>query len=284
MTKRAQQPKTASSTLSNASNTPLRPLSATRYAKLLSDVQRLVRAADAAVDHHKVVAQWNLGQRITAERVAERQGYRTTVLRDLAADLHLSVRQLQYAVRFHATYAACPTQALSWLHYRALLVCPTPKARAHYTQLALATPLNARQLAAAIASDKRGVDHGDTLPRPDVYEYVYRVRVDQIIDGDTLDLTIDLGYRTQRQERIRLAAIDCPELLTPEGRVARDFVYTRLMSAKTIAIHSQRSKDLHGRYIAHLYYSPHDLPLTDCITQATHLNAELLAHGHATRA
>ena len=288
MSKRAPtKPKSARSTSSttNTSSTTAapRPLSRTRYAKLLNDVQRLVHAADAAVDHHKVVAQWNLGKRITAERVAERQGYHNAVLRDLAADLRLSVRHLQYAVRFRETYSTCPTEPLSWLHYRALLSCPDPESRAHYTRLAIDTPLNSRQLTQRIASDKHGLDHSHVLPRPDVYEYVYRVRVDQVIDGDTFDLTIDLGYMTQRQERVRLAAIDCPELPTPEGRAARDFVYARLMSAKTIAIHSERNKDLHGRYVAHLYYSPDDLRLTDCITQATHLNAELLANGHATR-
>jgi endonuclease YncB( thermonuclease family) len=88
---------------------------------------------------------------------------------------------------------------------------------------------------------------------------------------------------TLRKERIRLAAIDCPELRTPEGRAARDFVYARLMSAKTIAIHSERNRDLHGRYVAHLYYSPDNIRITNCITQATHLNAELLATGHAER-
>lgn len=260
------------------------PLRSGRYAKLRSDVQRLVLVANRAVDQQKVEAQWALGDRIVAERIQQEHGYHNSVLRDLSIDLSLSVRHLQYAVRFRDTYAKCPTHPLGWLHYRALLVCPDAKSRAHYTQLAIATPLNSRQLAQRIAADRHGVDYSRHLPRPTVLQYVYGVRVDQIIDGDTFDLTIDLGYMTLREERIRLAAIDCPELPTPEGRAARDFVYSRLLSAKTIAIHSERNRDLHGRYVAHLYYSPDDIRITDCITQATHLNAELLAKGHATRA
>ena len=50
--------------------------------------------------------------------------------------------------------------------------------------------------------------------------YHYHCRVTRIVDGDTLDLYIDLGFRLYRQERIRLLGLDCPELNTPEGQAA----------------------------------------------------------------
>jgi hypothetical protein len=166
------------------------PLSGSRYAKLRADVQRLVHAASTAVDQQKVESQWALGDRIASERVEHEHGYHNSVLRDLAGDLSLSVRHLQYAVRFRDTYAKCPTHSLSWLHYRALLACADAKSRAHYTQLAIDTPLNSRQLAQRITADKHGLDYSRHLPRPTAVEYVYGVRVDQIIDGDTFDLTL----------------------------------------------------------------------------------------------
>jgi micrococcal nuclease len=50
-------------------------------------------------------------------------------------------------------------------------------------------------------------------------------RVVRVVDGDTLIMDLDLGWKTWRLgERCRLAGINCPELDTAEGVAARDFV------------------------------------------------------------
>lgn len=47
--------------------------------------------------------------------------------------------------------------------------------------------------------------------------YRYRVlEVLRVVDGDTVDLRIDLGFHTSVAERFRLAGIDTPELVGPE--------------------------------------------------------------------
>ena len=49
--------------------------------------------------------------------------------------------------------------------------------------------------------------------------YEYRCRIDRVVDGDTVDVDIDLGFGVWlREERVRMYGID-----TPESRT-RDFV------------------------------------------------------------
>ena len=40
----------------------------------------------------------------------------------------------------------------------------------------------------------------------------YKTKVMRWVDGDTLRCMIDLGFHTHKEERIRLARIDAPEL------------------------------------------------------------------------
>jgi len=44
--------------------------------------------------------------------------------------------------------------------------------------------------------------------------YVYKAKLDRVVDGDTVDASIDLGFDISIQKRIRLAGIDTPETRT----------------------------------------------------------------------
>ena len=278
-----------------------RPISRSRYATLLKDVKHLFTSATKAVDEEKVKAQWRLGQRITQERLSEQRGYHNSILRDLAADMHVGVRSLQYAVKFHRNYRHCPRGSLSWSHYRLLLDRPDAASRKHYEQLALSQSLTSPELQRRIALDQRGpTDDSSPLPRPTDANYLYRAKVIRVIDGDTLELSIDLGFNVNRTGSFRLADIDTPELdrrgdsriardadradnadrANHAGRLARDFVYTRLLNAQTIVVKTERA-DLHGRYVTHLFYAEQQIPTATCFTEGTYLNAELLTSGHA---
>ena len=50
-----------------------------------------------------------------------------------------------------------------------------------------------------------------SLPLPN---YVYRIQVTRVVDGDTVDANIDLGFNMMYKERIRLMGIDTPESRT----------------------------------------------------------------------
>ncbi|MBC8294611.1 MAG: thermonuclease family protein [Pelagibacterales bacterium] len=46
--------------------------------------------------------------------------------------------------------------------------------------------------------------------------YKYKARLNRIIDGDTVDVAIDLGFDIWINERVRLAGIDAPEVRTKD--------------------------------------------------------------------
>ena len=65
--------------------------------------------------------------------------------------------------------------------------------------------------------------------------YEYRVKVIKVIDGDTVDVDIDLGFDVwMLKQRIRLYGVDTPESRTRDaeekvfGNLAKNFVQVRL--------------------------------------------------------
>lgn len=57
--------------------------------------------------------------------------------------------------------------------------------------------------------------------------YVRSIRVVRIVDGDTIDVEVDLGFRMYAKVRVRLLGVDTPEVRgpeRPEGLISSDFV------------------------------------------------------------
>ena len=58
----------------------------------------------------------------------------------------------------------------------------------------------------------------------------FQAKVKRVVDGDTLDLDIDLGFHITLSERVRLMGIDTPETRSRDpiekssGLIAKDFV------------------------------------------------------------
>ena len=49
-----------------------------------------------------------------------------------------------------------------------------------------------------------------------MYEYAVK-EITKVIDGDTVDVVIDLGFDLSKKERVRLAGIDTPESRTRDA-------------------------------------------------------------------
>lgn len=83
------------------------------------------------------------------------------------------------------------------------------------------------------------------------YKYEF-VKVERVIDGDTVHLTIDLGFKIIRfDESYRLAHINAPEMSTPEGRHCRAELMTYLVGKKLFV--DSLGPDKYGRWLIILY-------------------------------
>ena len=83
--------------------------------------------------------------------------------------------------------------------------------------------------------------------------YEYRCKVVKIIDGDTVDVDIDLGFGVWlKKERIRLFGIDTPESRTRDleekkyGLAAKEFITSMLDDEGGIILKTQ--KDAEGKF------------------------------------
>ena len=57
----------------------------------------------------------------------------------------------------------------------------------------------------------------------------YKVKIDRVVDGDTVDVWIDLGFDVWIFERVRMAGIDTPESRT---RDPREKIYGKMATAR----------------------------------------------------
>lgn len=85
-------------------------------------------------------------------------------------------------------------------------------------------------------------------------EYLYNAKVLSVIDGDTIDVMIDLGFGIYHNARVRLAGIDTKELTDKDAANranaldAKAYVY-RLVYGKDVVLKTSK-KDKYGRYLA----------------------------------
>lgn len=92
--------------------------------------------------------------------------------------------------------------------------------------------------------------------------YEYRVRkVHKVVDGDTIDVDIDLGFNVSYYQRVRLAGIDTPESRTRDlaekelGLEVKKKLTALLASAGDIVIKTEKpdSTEKYGRILGWLY-------------------------------
>jgi micrococcal nuclease len=88
--------------------------------------------------------------------------------------------------------------------------------------------------------------------------YIYKASLIRVVDGDTVDLIIDLGFDTSRKERFRLYGIDAPELRTAAGKAAKAWLMSVLQPleaiyVQTIQLSTKAKRDKYGRFLAVLY-------------------------------
>ena len=114
--------------------------------------------------------------------------------------------------------------------------------------------------------------------------YNFRVtEINRVVDGDTIDVTIDLGFDLYKKERVRVAGVDTPEKRTRDleekalGIDATNWMKEKLESAiegddeLTIRTELVGGMGKYGRLLGWLYVGEDDISL----------NEKMIAQGYA---
>jgi micrococcal nuclease len=108
-----------------------------------------------------------------------------------------------------------------------------------------------------------------------MYEYAIKEIV-KVVDGDTIDIVIDLGFNLSKKERVRLAGIDSPESRTKDleekelGLESKEFLKRRLEDGKASGLRVKTEKDgKYGRMLGWIYCGD------------TNINTEMVDRGYA---
>lgn len=111
------------------------------------------------------------------------------------------------------------------------------------------------------------------LPAP---LWVFRARPVRVVDGDTVDVELDVGFHGRRVERVRLLGVDCPERGQPGWHEATAYVADWLVGAGgrslgtdawTLVVETEQS-DAFGRYLALVWRVSDGRCLTDDLLDA----------------
>jgi micrococcal nuclease len=103
-----------------------------------------------------------------------------------------------------------------------------------------------------------------------MFEY-YVKKVSKVVDGDTIDVDIDLGFDISFTSRVRLAGIDTPESRTSDkaekalGLEAKAFLKNAIDSAKTVVIKTEKmdSSEKYGRILGWVYLDGSEISINE---------------------
>ena len=103
-----------------------------------------------------------------------------------------------------------------------------------------------------------------------MFEY-YVKKVENVVDGDTIDVVIDLGFDIMFASRVRLAGIDTPESRTKDlkekalGLESKEYLKKHLKDAKSVVIKTEKmdSSEKYGRILGWLYVNGDTESLND---------------------
>jgi micrococcal nuclease len=102
--------------------------------------------------------------------------------------------------------------------------------------------------------------------------YQYYVRdVKKVVDGDTIDVVIDLGFNILFEQRVRMAGIDTPESRTRDkfekslGIESKEYLKKHLKDAKSVVIKTEKmnSSEKYGRILGWVYINGDTVSLND---------------------
>ena len=273
------------------------------YKSLLDDLIAFIahgqQSAQKAVNTIRLNTYWQMGERMALAQdqlsPADAEIFVARIAADLPADKTLLYRILQFYRLWPKGIPTVSENSLSWTHHIELLALKDETERNFYLETATNENWDRNTLRKAIRKDYFTIvqqrvedDEAPVLKRDPNPLHVYKAILENVVDGDTLLVRIDLGFEVWVNQRIRLRGINTEEL-TKNGRPAKSsdraarakaFVAEKLQDIPFIVVKTYKS-DSYGRYIGDLFYHPTIAKKEDVATKGFFLNQEILKAGLA---
>lgn len=83
-------------------------------------------------------------------------------------------------------------------------------------------------------------------------DYVFNAKVYNVVDGDTIDVELDLGFRLSIKQRLRLNGIDTPERGQPGFNEAKEALAKYILNKDVLVTTYKTSK--YGYYLADIEF------------------------------
>jgi len=117
-------------------------------------------------------------------------------------------------------------------------------------------------------------------------ERVYKCTILKIIDGDTVDVDVDLGFGMKyAKQRVRLLGIDTPESRTRDkvekfyGTLAKEYLKGKLTVGEQYKLRTTKSKGKFGRILGEFFTLEEDLEINQVVE--INVNQALIKENHA---
>ena len=113
--------------------------------------------------------------------------------------------------------------------------------------------------------------------------FQYAATVLRVIDGDTIDVNLDLGFRVRFETQLRFKGVNTPELRGPTraaGMTSKAYVEQAVPPGTLIIVNTYKVEK-YGRYLAEVLYAQGAKTRDEILANARNLNHELLEHGLA---
>lgn len=91
--------------------------------------------------------------------------------------------------------------------------------------------------------------------------YHYKIEILRVVDGDTVDVLIDLGFKTYKKERIRLSEINASEMNSKDegertqAQLAKEFL-SKILPLGLKCFMTSISYDRYGRIVGNIFHDP----------------------------
>lgn len=252
------------------------------YDRLVDAIRDSRRSTHPENKREKVREAWTLGKLIElhAAEYTLWADYHAYLNKKLSQDLNIKWEDLLRMRRFARSYPdAVPAQDLDWWHFIVLMTVHDPVQRETLAARDEKEKWTDRQLRAELGKLREknqtplGPSRSSVLLEKLNY---YAAAVTQVLDGDTFDAVVDLGFGLTAQQRFRFRGLDAPEADTRKGIAAKEFLVDQIRKIKGRVILKVVRQDKYGRYVADVWIPNVGDP------NYVHLNQKLIDEGLAT--